>query len=397
MNKQKILIIRDFYPKAEEEFIRKLEEFKWDFSKSKEIANELNYDIQRALSIHLEKYFHIVDIFVSSEIFQKKWEEKFFKENTHTILKLLKCVKPVSKIGFFAKEDFYRVLAKQVLYYQPQIIINLNLGYINPYLFKNLKKYENFKLIGYYGATRFEFSDLSPYDFFFSPFLPYVIKMKKMGIKSEYIPLGFESHVLQKLSIRYKEIQSKQNYEQKHSNNQISRTQKIYDIVFAGSLHRAHRSRIPLLEAISETFGDKFHIYTQSETSLTEKLKRNFKGVVFHTDYFEVLSKAKIVINHHGDILPWAHNLRLFETTGVGSFLLTDELPGLGDLFEKGKEIETYKDISECIQKIKYYLEHEEEREKIAKLGQKRTLKDHTYEKRVEKLIETLKMHKIID
>jgi hypothetical protein len=39
---------------------------------------------------------------------------------------------------------------------------------------------------------------------------------------------------------------------------------------------------------------------------------------------YRVLECSKIVINHHGDVAPWANNLRLFEATGTGALLLTD-------------------------------------------------------------------------
>jgi len=61
-----------------------------------------------------------------------------------------------------------------------------------------------------------------------------------------------------------------------------------------------------------------------------------------------------------------------------------------------GKEVETYDSIDECIDKIKYYLLNEEEREKIAKAGQVRTLKEHTYEKRIEKLFDLFLKYKVI-
>jgi glycosyltransferase involved in cell wall biosynthesis len=253
-----------------------------------------------------------------------------------------------------------------------------------------LKKIFNFKLVGYSNATSFSFYDehiLSYYDFVFSPFLPHVFKLRYFGVKAEYIPLGFEPLVLEKL----RERKSGDGGQLNRENNQ-----KIYDVVFAGSLHQAHRSRIPFLKKIADAFGDKFHIWTQSFSSLPSELRKNFRGAVFNIDYYYVLSKSKILLNHHGSILPWAHNLRLFETTGVGSFLLTDNLPGIDELFEVGKEVETYDSIDECVDKIKYYLLNEEERENIAKAGQIRTLRDHTYEKRIEKLFEFFVRYEII-
>jgi spore maturation protein CgeB len=389
--KKRILLLRDFYPEAEKEFISYISRSGWNFLVVKSVANELNFDLQRALSICLEKFdLDLIDIFVSSEEFQKRWEKTFYPRSDSFISKILKDIKPSSKIGFFSKEDFYLILAKQIAYYKPDIVLVLPFAEVNHYFFSKLKKIFNFKLVGYSNATYFSFYDehiLSYYDFVFSPFLPHVFKLRYFGVKAEYIPLGFEPLVLEKL----KERKSFDGGQLNSENNQ-----KIYDVVFAGSLHQAHRSRIPFLKKIADAFGDKFHIWTQSFSSLPSELRKNFRGAVFNIDYYYVLSKSKIVLNHHGSILPWAHNLRLFETTGVGSFLLADNLPGIDELFEVGKEVETYDSIDECIDKINYYLLNEEEREKIAKAGQIRTLKDHTYEKRIEKLFEFFVKYEVI-
>lgn len=71
-------------------------------------------------------------------------------------------------------------------------------------------------------------------------------------------------------------------------------------------------------------------------------------------------------------------NIRLFQTTGVGSCLLTDFGNNLHQLFVADSEVVTYKSVSECIEKVKYLLSHEQTLQSIAFAGQQRTLKDHT-------------------
>ena len=50
--------------------------------------------------------------------------------------------------------------------------------------------------------------------------------------------------------------------------------------------------------------------------------------------------------------------------------------------------MENYNSLDELVEKIKYYLKNDREREKIALAGQKRTLKDHTFFERAKKLLE---------
>ena len=58
----------------------------------------------------------------------------------------------------------------------------------------------------------------------------------------------------------------------------------------------------------------------------------------------------------------------------------------LHQLFDVGKEVITYQSPAEALERIKYYIENHEEREDIALAGQARTLRGHTYRKRMEEL-----------
>ena len=81
---------------------------------------------------------------------------------------------------------------------------------------------------------------------------------------------------------------------------------------------------------------------------------------------------------------------RNFEIPGSGGFLLTSEADNLRDYYQDGKEIVIYKNTNDMIDKIKYYLEHNEEREAIARAGYERTLREHTYEKRFNEIFKTI-------
>jgi len=81
---------------------------------------------------------------------------------------------------------------------------------------------------------------------------------------------------------------------------------------------------------------------------------------------------------------------RNFEIPGCKGFLLTSDADNLTDYYEDGKEIVIYKDINDMIDKIKYYLEHNQEREAIAQAGYERTLREHTYEKRFSNIFKTI-------
>lgn len=125
---------------------------------------------------------------------------------------------------------------------------------------------------------------------------------------------------------------------------------------------------------------------------LLRKLKPFIHPPLYGLEMLRALSKAKIGLNVHIDAAgEYAGNMRLFEVTSVGSCLVTEHKKNIRDLFEPDKEIMTYKSVDECVEKIKWLLEHPKEREDIAKTGQARTLKEHTYKKRAEELNEIIK------
>ena len=80
--------------------------------------------------------------------------------------------------------------------------------------------------------------------------------------------------------------------------------------------------------------------------------------------------------------------MRLYETTGVGTMLLTDYKQNLTDMFQPGQEVVEYQDANESVELTKYYLAHDKEREAIAHAGQQRTLREHTYFHRMQELID---------
>jgi len=82
--------------------------------------------------------------------------------------------------------------------------------------------------------------------------------------------------------------------------------------------------------------------------------------------------------------------VRQFEVPACGGFQITQDADDLSERYVFGEEIVTYEDNEDLVKKIKYYLNHPEEREEIAKRGYERTLRDHNAEKRFEKIFATL-------
>jgi spore maturation protein CgeB len=78
--------------------------------------------------------------------------------------------------------------------------------------------------------------------------------------------------------------------------------------------------------------------------------------------------------------------LRDFEAPMCRTCYLTGHTDEIGEFYDLGKEIDTYRTPDELIDKTQYYLRHPAEAEKLREAGYLRARKDHTWERRFEEL-----------
>lgn len=165
------------------------------------------------------------------------------------------------------------------------------------------------------------------------------------------------------------------------------------DVVFVGSLSPTqHVNRLRLVHSVAEAasaYGFSLALHLLCDPALiTEAMRPYMRPPVFGLDMHKALRRGRIVIDdraHHGVIMPDGTkkcdlggddtaNMRLFEGTGGGSLVATEYLANLHTLFEPDKELVAYTSIQNLIDKIRYYLNHPEERVQIARLGKARCL-----------------------
>jgi hypothetical protein len=77
-------------------------------------------------------------------------------------------------------------------------------------------------------------------------------------------------------------------------------------------------------------------------------------------------------------------HLRDFEAPMSGAFYMVEYMEELEEFFEIGKEIVCYNNKVDLAEKIKYYLSHDTEREKIRQAGYRRAVNEHSWQKRFQ-------------
>lgn len=160
---------------------------------------------------------------------------------------------------------------------------------------------------------------------------------------------------------------------------------KKYDVGFVGHVQETpNYNGFTRVEALDRLFSEFPNFYYGSRHPA-------FPSVNLFEDAAKHFSESRIVFNISikDDI-----NMRVFEALSTGSFLLTNYIPTLGELFKDGKHLVTYKTLDEMVEKAKYFLEHEEEREKIAKAGYEEFTSNHTYKHRIEKILKIVTVKK---
>tara|TARA_Y100000591_G_scaffold333413_1_gene377626 strand:+ start:3698 stop:4849 length:1152 start_codon:yes stop_codon:yes gene_type:complete len=122
-----------------------------------------------------------------------------------------------------------------------------------------------------------------------------------------------------------------------------------------------------------------------------KSIKKAYNNEAWGIDMYNILSSAKIIFNKHLDHPPnVAGNMRMFESTGIGTALITDYKEDIDRYFVPDKEIITYLNKSELIEKLDYYFDNNKELQDIAIAGQKRTLADHSIDIRAVELIDII-------
>jgi len=259
---------------------------------------------------------------------------------------------------------FYDILTAQIKHYRPDVLLNKDM-YLSTTYFRQTRPYMRL-LIGSHGAPIPAERDLGSYDLMLSVIDNFVDYFRRQGLNSELLRLGFEPAVLERLD----------------------GIERSIPVSFIGRLTPSHAFRQQWLEYVSQRLP--LQVWGASDGIADgSPVAHCHRGAAWGIEMYKILRKSLLTLNHHIDIAgACAGNLRLFEATGVGALLVTDWKENLHEMFEPDKEVVCYRTREECAEIVQYYLEHNEERKAIARAGQQRTLRDHTYYQRMQSLIE---------
>ena len=356
-----------------------------------------------------------------ASIWTSGWENAMIKKGFE-VLSIPVNVKPMqlkwAEENNFDSTDIHEIAFKQISEFKPDI---LWYDYFDIPLIRKIKSNINsLKLtLGWTGGTIIDIGVLKEVDLVLSCAPEAVMKLRNKGLNASHLnhafnPLLLENIDMEKKADKYNfifigqifrgsDLHRKREILLKKLAEEVDLTifSPMYDLgpsnAVKSVLKRAGYYMIlpfTLFDKVKEGINDNLYLKEIMRSKgknflpYDPVLKKRINKPVYGTGMYRTINESLLVLNIHIDSsFGYASNMRLFETTGVGTCMLTDWKQNINDLFIEDKEVITYKSDSECVEKAKWLISNPEKCFEIGKAGQKKTLSKHSYDSRVDDLI----------
>lgn len=281
--------------------------------------------------------------------------------------------------------DYNKKLLQDVADVQPDVLIVLKGNILFPETLSKIRDKSTAILVLWCYDSALRFNNILKGGKYYHLFYSYepidILELRKYNIQAKFLPMAYDPDYYFKLE-----------------NETSSR-----DISFVGMLN-GNPERKRILENIISKNGElKLDIWGKSWTwynpflQYEYKIKRKKLGGCIHnyniapTEVNKVYNSSRICINIHHPQSKEGVNPRTLEILGAGGFELVDYKKKIEEFFNIGKEIICYKNETDLLNKIEYYLENEGERKRIAQRGHEIVKNKHTYKHRAEIILSDIK------
>ena len=282
---------------------------------------------------------------------------------------------------FFKIQNSAKFL-KKVKASRPDYIFSLKAETILPETIEKVRKM-GIKTMNWYSDYIWQWDanvTLAPaYDFFFSQD-PYILRLlKKEGMNNCYY------------------LPSAADLPEDNPDPFLNRVNK-YDIAMIATYSQKwYAERAKYAEAVKDL---GLNIWGPSGWA-ESPLKNCYRGTMTSDKVFDIYKQSRVVPNVHYNKEPAdGVSLRPFEAAGSGAMLICDDgRKDIFNIFKDGEEFVSFHDgdARDFRNKVKYYLEHEDERIRIAKNGYAKVMTAHTYNVRMKQMMNIVDGHTNID
>jgi glycosyltransferase involved in cell wall biosynthesis len=191
----------------------------------------------------------------------------------------------------------------------------------------------------------------------------FISKYQKDGIEHVFFVIGLDTNSFKPLNVK-----------------------KKYDVTFIGAPKGKDSGRYQLIKFLKKNkikiklFGWNWEKYPE--------FKDIYGGPLESEKMIEVLNQSKINLCfsklHNSDVSQIKG--KVFEGGACKTFVLTEYCEDYLELFKEGKEIVMFKDKEELLEKVKYYLKNEKQREQIAQAAYSKIIKNYSLDANLKKI-----------
>ncbi len=275
-----------------------------------------------------------------------------------------------------------QILASQIEHYRPDVLYIFEWCPLGDAFLAEIKSRVRL-LVGQISSPLRPDRSYAAYDLMISSWPPIVDHFRHNGTDAVPLKLAFDHRVWDRLSSSRCDRPESQS--------------RSYDVTFVGGFGSSHVDRIVWLERLLEDVDIDIFGYGADQIPEGSPIHRHHHGPIWGMQMYDVLHTSRITLHQQatidvsGDVSRnFAAAMRLYEATGVGTCLVTEQKANLHEMFAPNVEVVTYRDEADCVERIGYYLAKDEQRSAIARAGRQRTHREHTYDIRMAELLQVL-------
>jgi spore maturation protein CgeB len=278
-----------------------------------------------------------------------------------------------------------QILLEQIEKFKPDVIYNMSTQHINFSFFEQLS-YRPLIVCWNADSGSIKKTDLQQYDVFFTSAINFIANVKNASLHYPSVDpvMGSFSKEQKSMDVYFYGQLIKGIFTERNEYLiQLSKYFRRVNINFRFALMYC-RTFEPM---INRRYLWKMKFLQKQFPS--KKFEKTISEPDFGVEIYKNIARSKIIFNCSGGLKQfekYKFNMRIFETLGVGSFMLSDEGHYPEHLIP-GEHFDTYKNLKELKDKIIYYLKHETEREEIALNGHLALKKYYSKEKQWQNFV----------
>ncbi len=279
---------------------------------------------------------------------------------------------------------YNRAIRETALYFKPDLMVIAKGIEVKPATLEAIK--EELPAIQLVNINYDDFFSRSPSNYFSNldrliPLYDWIFPSKKANVEElisigaprvHYLPLGYDETVHYPVS----------------PNREIS-LRRGGEVIFVGTYTAARAEYLDHIVNYELAIWGGHWKRRKIRPDLWRRIQATGNNrIVWGPELSAVLNASKIALNFFRPDNRDTHNHRSFELPACGVFTLSQRSDELGEFFQEGREIAMFSSIDELREKVRYYLDHDREREKMALAAHERLIKGkHTIRDRVEKMM----------